>query len=104
MVRIAYSVRIGKSSRYGKKMQAQFYDTHGKLLKTIHFGALGMSDFTKNKDVYRKQLYIRRHDNGKENWDDPMTAGALSRYILWNKPNLKESILDFGYRFHLILL
>ena len=30
-----------------------------------------------------------------------MTAGSLSRYILWNKPTLKGSISDYRKRFNL---
>jgi hypothetical protein len=36
-----------------------------------------------------------------ENWRDPTTPGALSRWVLWNKPSLKGSIADFKKRFHL---
>ena len=68
-------------------------------MKTIHFGASGMSDFTKHKDPARKQRYIARHAK-HENWNDPTSAGALSRYILWGKPSLRESIADYKRRFH----
>ena len=75
-------VVIKKSNKSGKKLMATF---DGK--KTIHFGAEGMSDFTKNKDPKRKERYLKRHKK-RENWADPQTAGALSRWILWNKPTL----------------
>ena len=76
---------------------ATFYNNNNKI-KTIHFGAAGMSDFTKHKDNFRKQRYLNRHKNN-ENWNNPMTAGALSRWILWNKPSLKASIDDYKKRF-----
>jgi hypothetical protein len=85
-----------------KKMKAIFYKD-GKKIKTVTFGALGMSDFTKHKDKDRKQNYLVRH-RARENWNDPMTAGALSRWILWNKPSLKESISDYLKRFKLKLI
>jgi hypothetical protein len=69
--------------------------------KTIPFGSAGMSDFTKHHDEERKQRYINRHQ-ANENFIDPMTAGALSRWILWNKPSLQESIKDFKKRFSII--
>ena len=59
-----------------------------------------MSDFTKHRDEERKKRYIDRH-KARENWSDPMTAGALSRYILWNKPTLRASIADYKKRFNL---
>ena len=59
-----------------------------------------MSDFTKHKDPERKERYLKRHKKN-ENWNNPLTAGALSRWILWNKPTLKASIEDFENRFKL---
>ena len=35
------------------------------------------------------------HGGMGEDWNDPMTAGALSRWILWGKPSLRESFNDF---------
>tara|TARA_R110002020_G_scaffold283026_1_gene498764 strand:+ start:657 stop:1007 length:351 start_codon:yes stop_codon:yes gene_type:complete len=94
-------VVITKSDR-DKKMKAVFYNKDKKI-KTTHFGAKGMSDYTIHKDDKRKERYLARHNpkNTKENWNDPMTAGALSRYILWNKKTLKDSINDYKRRFKL---
>jgi len=69
-------------------------------VKTTHFGAAGMSDYTKHKDKARRQRYINRHQ-ANENWDDYKSAGSLSRYILWNKPTLKASKEDYKRRFNL---
>jgi len=78
---------------------AIFYDD-GKKKKTTHFGSAGMSDFTKNKDENRKKLYLERHRK-RENWNSYMTAGALSRWILWNKKTISASIADYKKRFNL---
>ena len=59
-----------------------------------------MSDFTKHRDPARKERYLKRH-KANENWNNPLTAGALSRWILWNKPTLSASIKDFEDRFNL---
>ena len=83
-----------------KKLKAIFYDDKGKRIKTVQFGSKGMSDFTINKDKERKQRYLDRHRK-RENWNDPMTAGALSRWLLWNRPTLESSIKDFKKRFKL---
>jgi len=88
-------VSITSSTRSTKKLMARFSD--GTI---THFGAAGMSDFTKHKDIDRKQRYIDRHHR-RENWNDPTSAGALSRYILWNKPTLQASIADYKRRFKL---
>ena len=82
-----------------KKYMAIFYDDKKKV-KTTHFGAAGMSDYTKHKDKARRQRYINRHQ-ANENWDDYKSAGSLSRYILWNKPTLKASKEDYKHRFNL---
>ena len=92
-------VIIKKSTIPKKKYTAIFYDGEKKK-KTVHFGAAGYSDFLKHRDEERKKRYIDRH-KARENWSDPMTAGALSRYILWNKPTLKASIADYKKRFNL---
>jgi hypothetical protein len=90
---------IKRSTRDGKKYMATFIMPSGRS-KTTHFGAAGMSDFTKHKDADRKKNYIARHRK-RENWKDPTTAGALSRYILWNKPSLKASIANYKSMFKL---
>jgi hypothetical protein len=86
---------IKPSTRAGKKYVATFDDG-----TTTHFGASGMSDFTKNRDEERKQRYLDRH-RPNENWNDPKSAGALSRWILWNKRTLRDSIADYKRRFRL---
>ena len=66
------------------------------------FGALGYEDYTIHGDLKRKQAYLRRHRKN-EDWNNPKSAGALSRWILWNKPSLEESIKDYINRFHMHL-
>ena len=89
---------IKKSHLPNKKFDATF-ERDGRK-KTISFGASGMSDFTKHHSDERKKLYDARH-KPSENWNDPMTAGALSKYVLWNKPTLQASISDYKKRFNL---
>jgi len=74
-------------------------------VKTIHFGSKGMSDYTINKDPERKHLYINRHKT-RENWSKSgiKTAGFWSRWLLWNKPTLDESIKDIEKRFNVKIM
>jgi hypothetical protein len=95
------AIRIEESPNKEKKLVAYFYDKDGKKIKTTHFGARGMSDFTQHKDPTRMKRYLARHKGMGENWKDPTTAGALSRWILWGKPSLRESFNDFKKRFKL---
>jgi len=92
-------VKISPAKDAKHKYTAIFFDD-GRKVKTTHFGYKGMSDFTKHKDPSRKSDYIRRHKS-KESWDNYMSAGALSRWILWNKPTLSESIQSYLRKFHL---
>jgi len=64
------------------------------------FGALGYEDYTQHGDKKRKQLYLNRHRKN-EDWSNPKTAGALSRWILWNKPTLEESINNYIKKFNM---
>ena len=66
--------------------------------KKVHFGASGYEDYTTHGDEERKKSYLARHRKN-ENWNDPRTAGSLSRWILWNKRTLTESIKDYKKRF-----
>ncbi len=86
---------IKRSHRPDKKWDAVF-DT-----KVVPFGARGYSDYTKHKNKTRKQRYLLRHSGMGEHWNKPDTPGALSRWILWNKPTFKASVSDFRKRFHL---
>ena len=93
-------VVIKKSTNKDKKMMAIFYDGEKKI-KTTHFGASGYTDFIKSGgDEKKKQAYLDRHRTN-ENWNDYMSAGSLSRYILWNKKTLSASIADYKKKFNL---
>ena len=96
-----YKVEISESDLWNKKLKAIFYDKQYNKIKTVHFGSFGMSDYTQHKNTERKNRYILRHEK-RENWNDATTPGALSRWILWNLPNLKKSILDYKKKFNLV--
>ena len=104
-------LRITKSSNQSKKWDAIFM-IDGKE-KKVSFGANGYRDYTlinnKNSKFYLpkildrnvvKDSYIRRHEK-KENWNNPLTAGALSRWILWDKKTLNSSIKSYKKKFKL---
>ena len=94
-------VLIKPSTIKTKKFMAIFYKD-GQKIKTVHFGSKDSSDYTMNKDDKRKELYLKRHQKN-ENWDNFMTAGSLSRYLLWNKKTLKDSFTDYLKKFKLKL-
>ena len=93
------SVVIKKSTKPEKKLMAVFTLKNGRT-RTTHFGAEGMQDYTITKNKEQRARYIKRHRKN-ENWESPMTAGALSRWILWNKETRGASITDYKRRFNL---
>lgn len=88
-------IKVIPSKRKDKKYTAIF-KKDGKEIKT-NFGASGMSDFTINKDIKRKERYISRHKKDLKT-NDPTRAGFASIFLLWNKPTLNESIKDYKRR------
>jgi len=111
--RMVKLMKIIPAKAKGKKWTAYFLlDAKTKKEKAISFGASGYRDFTlmndKNSKFYEKKkedrekvkkAYQARH--AKDPINDPMTAGALSFWILWNKPTLAGSIAHFKNKFKL---
>lgn len=71
--------------------------------KKINFGDDRYEDYTQHGDPKRKALYIQRHKKN-EDWNNPLTAGWWSRYLLWEKPTLTEAIKDIKKRFGIIVI
>ena len=84
---------ISRSEKPDKKFEARI---DGR--KSIHFGQAGASDFTQHKNLLRKERYLQRHSKN-EDWTNYNTAGFYSRWLLWNKETLAESISDTNRRF-----
>jgi hypothetical protein len=99
-------VYLKKSTKPDKKYMVYVVDTSGST-KVIHFGARGMSDFTKHKDVSRMKRYSARHrpnsskTRGSETWSKSgiKTAGFWSKWLLWNKPSLAASKKSISSKF-----
>ena len=87
-------VEIRESDRKGKKLVATFSDG-----KKVHFGGRGCGDFIAYSAESRalgdakRRAYIARHSKSPgESWSNLRSAGALSRYVLWEKRTLPASI------------
>ena len=80
-------VVIWNANNPKKKYEAVF-NSH----TIIPFGAAGYEDFTTHRDEQRRKNYIKRH--GGEDWTrgNIMSPARLSRYILWEKPTLREAV------------
>ena len=99
------TVQIKKSDKPAKKLVAICKNKKTKKEKKVYFGSATNKDYTiysktdKAKAEKMKKSYIARH-KVRENWTNPQSAGALSRYILWNLPTLSASIKDYKKRFN----
>ena len=103
-------IEIKPSTRKDKKYMAIFQLDDERAV-TTHFGSKGMRDYTeinnpKSKFYIKKvkeresvkDAYIRRHKK-REDWTKPLTAGALSKWILWTEPNINTAIKNFKRKF-----
>lgn len=69
--------------------------------KRVPFGAVGYEDFTQHHNHLRRENYLIRHKT-TEDWNNPRTAGALSRHLLWgDSPSLAKNLASFRRRFSL---
>ena len=97
---------IKPSERSTKKYVATFCLCDGetkccdKERKRVHFGYKGSQTFLDHGNEQKRLAYVARHQKN-ENFNDPLTAGSLSRWINWNKTTLIASIADFKRRFKL---
>ncbi|MHC4333848.1 MAG: DUF5754 family protein [Planctomycetota bacterium] len=93
-------VILRESTRKGKKWMVTVNGA-----PPVHFGADGYEDFTQHGDIKRKRSYIARHYKN-EDWSARgiNTAGFWSRWLLWNKPTIAQSINHIEKRFGVSIL
>jgi hypothetical protein len=95
-------LNLYKSDRPEKKYFVEYINPESGRLKRIYFGSAGYNDYTTySKDIRdeRKKLYLKRHKTS-ENWNK-LSAGMLSRYLLWNQSTLNKSIKDVNERYNI---
>jgi len=73
-------------------------------INTIHFGLRNSEQYPDHKNIERRNRYIGRHQK-REDWtkNGIYTPGWWSRYLLWNLPNLNNSIKDTEKRFKITI-
>jgi len=85
------------SNRKAKRLMAMF--SNGKV---VHFGSSNGTTFIDGANEAKKRAYLARHGKNNENWDDPYTPGALSKWILWgDSPSLITNYHTFIRHFNL---
>jgi len=76
--------------------------------KKIHFGQKNYMDYVLyikrdglEKANERKRLYTNRH---KKEDKSKINPASLSQFILWNKPNLRDSIKDYEKKYKIKII
>lgn len=88
-------MKIQPSTRKGKRFMVTF--SNGV---TTHFGMAGGKTYIDEGDKAKRELYLKRHQ-ARENWNDPYSAGALSRWLLWgDSTDLETNHKAFMKRFN----
>ena len=99
---------LTKSHKKDKKWDAHFIVDDRE--RTVPFGAKGYVDYTllPRRTTEQKQIaaltrdsYLKRHSGMGEDWNDPLTPGALSRWILWEEPSRELAEKKYRARFDL---
>lgn len=104
MTKILKLLSVKASTKPEKKLMATF-EIDGKE-KVVHFGSSKNKDYTiywkedKEKAEKMKTAYLARH-KVREDWNNPLTPGALSRWILWSYPTVAEAVREFKKKFSL---
>ena len=95
-------ISIKKASDGKHKYVATFKNKTTGREKNTKFGATGYQDQTSipaAEREQRKKNYRTRHAG--DNLTDPTSAGALSWWVLWNKPSFTASVADYKKHFWL---
>jgi len=85
-----FFVSLKPSTRPNKK----FMITFDQPKKTIHFGSKNSETYLNHRDKKKRLNYLRRH-YVNENWDDPLSPGCLSAFILWGLSTDLSTNLEF---------
>lgn len=88
---------VAKSPNESKRYRATFL-RDGKEIHT-DFGDPNLKNYTMTHDPDQRKRYLMRH-RAREDWNDPTSAGALSRWLLWGEStSLRENIQLFKKKF-----
>ena len=89
-------MQIKQSPRKDKRYMAVFDDR-----TPVHFGQDGGQTYIDHKNKLKRKAYIARHAV-RENWTDPYSAGALSRFLLWgDSTSMAINIAEYKRMFNL---
>lgn len=88
-----------------KKLVALFYTDAGEYVRKVPFGSSGSSVYYNHKNEQTMKNYLARHRKNNENWSNPYSPGALSRWVLWSeKSSLAAGKKAYARRFKIKLI
>ena len=94
---------LERSDRPEKKYMVVIETDSGRK-KTIHFGDSSLKDYTlfnaQEREAH-KRSYLARH-GAREDWEDPLSAGFWSRWLLWGPhPSVSANLKFIRHKYHL---
>lgn len=89
---------IVKSWRPMKKYVALF-EVDG-YSRNVHFGSATSQTYVEGANDLKKANYLKRHAI-REDWNNPLTPGSLSRWILCSEPDINDAIKAYKDKFNL---
>lgn len=87
---------LSKSNRPSKKYKIV---QGGGIGQVIHFGEINEDDYTSHHNEAKKQQYLLRNEGSYETFRHH--ASFWTRWLLWNKSTLRDSIQDLESRFRI---
>lgn len=93
-----------KDKRYKAKfcMCKKFDECKGSNTKEVHFGQKGGETYIDHGDKEKRENYLKRHSKNNKFDNDPSSAHALSKFLLWgDSTSLARNIAAFRKKFNL---
>jgi hypothetical protein len=90
-------ISLEKSIKPNKKLVITFSEPN----LIIHFGSKNSSTYLDHHDKVKRSNYLKRHIVN-EDWNNPISRGALSMWLLWGPTtNLNENLIYYLKHFNI---
>jgi hypothetical protein len=90
-------ISLEKSNKPNKKLVIKFSEPN----LTIHFGSKHSLTYLDHHDKHKRSNYLKRHIVN-EDWENPISRGALSMWLLWGPTtDLKTNLMTYLDKFNI---
>lgn len=95
---------IKNNSKGDKRLVAEIFIKNKNKPLVRRFGSATGFTFYDGADETTRENYLKRHSKLNENWNDITTAGALSRWVLWELQNNQsiEKLLNRKFKIPIV--